>query len=394
MATPSIPPLVHELDGLSEAHLLALRHQGFDPAWFLSMAAPLREAEKNGLDAASERHRRQVRNRLTGPASAPTPADMLELPAVGSESFNALVHRGLEALQNGEVALCVMSGGMATRMGGIVKALEPVYDARTFLAHRLAESRLWSERSGRTLPLWLMTSETTRKVIDAALVLDGATAFATCFDQGLGLRLTPSGHLFIDAAGKHQTYATGHGDLVDALRKSGLLATFVGNGGKVVMLANLDNLGATIDPLLVGLFLSCEQRCMVEVVEKEDGDRGGIPVRVNGKVQVLEEFRLPSDFDPSSVRVFNTNTFHVDARTLLELPIDWHWCEVEKKVQDATVIQFERLLQELTAATPSAYVRVPRTTEASRFLPVKDFAELERRKEAIRAVLEHRGIAK
>ena len=83
----------------------------------------------------------------------------------------------------------------------------------------------------------------------------------------------------------------------------------------------------------------------------------------------------------------------MDARTLLELPIDWHWCEVEKKVQDTTVIQFERLLQELTAATPSAYVRVAREGTGSRFLPVKDFAELERRKPAIRAVLQSRGIA-
>jgi UTP--glucose-1-phosphate uridylyltransferase len=132
---------------------------------------------------------------------------------------------------------------------------------------------------------------------------------------------------------------------------------------------------------------------MVEVVEKEAADRGGIPVRVGGRLQVLEEFRLPEGFDPESVRVFNTNTFHVDARTLLEVPIDWHWCEVEKKVQGASVIQFERLLQELTAATPSAYVRVPREGTGARFLPVKDFAELERRRAAIKLVLESRGIA-
>ncbi len=393
MATPSIPPLFHELEGLSEPLLTKLQHHGFDPKWFISMAAPLREAEKSGLDPASERKRRQQRNRVAGPAAGPDEGDVIELPASGTPRHTELIARGLEAIERGEVALCVMSGGMATRMGGVVKALEPVYDARTFLDHRLAEARLWSERSKKPLPLWLMTSDATRKPIDDALASADALHFATCFDQGLGVRLTPSGHVFVDSNGQLQTYATGHGDLVDALRRSGLLHRFVADGGKVVMLANLDNLGATIDPLLVGLFLERNEKCMVEVVEKEEGDRGGIPVSVGGSLQVLEEFRLPDGFDPATVRVFNTNTFHVDARTLLELPIDWHWCEVEKKVQDTTVIQFERLLQELTAATPSAYVRVAREGTGSRFLPVKDFAELERRKPAIRAVLQSRGIA-
>lgn len=371
-----------------------LQHHGFDPAWFLAMAAPLREAEKNGLDAASERKRRQQRNRLPGPAVAPGNGDILELPAVGSDRHAELTARGVDAIARGEVALCVMSGGMATRMGGVVKALEPVYDAHTFLDHRIAEARLWSERTGTQLPLWLMTSDATRRPIDEALDAARAGQFAACFDQGLGVRLTPTGHVFVDSSGALQTYATGHGDLIDALRRSGLLHRFVAQGGKVVMLANLDNLGATIDPLLVGLFLERDEKCIVEVVDKEEGDRGGVPVHVNGKLQVLEEFRIPEGFDPATVRVFNTNTFHVDARTLLELPIEWHWCEVEKKVQDQTVIQFERLLQELTASTASAYVRVPREGTGARFLPVKDFAELERRKPAIRAVLESRGIAR
>ncbi len=394
MAIPSIPPLSHELEGLSAPALAKLRAHGFDPAWFLAMAAPLREAEKRGLDAGSERSRRQHRNRVGGPARAPESLEILELPETASAREAEVVAKGLEAIGRGEVALCVMSGGMATRMGGVVKALEPVFDARTFLEHRLAEARLWRERSGRTLPLWLMTSDATRKPIDDALEAHGAREFASCFDQGLGVRLTPTGHVFLDANGEVQTYATGHGDLVDALRTSGLLRRFVEGGGKVVMIANLDNLGATIDPLLVGLFLERREACMVEVVEKEGTDRGGIPVHAAGKLQVLEEFRLPEGFDPSAVRVFNTNTFHVDARTLLEVPIQWNWCEVEKKVQDHTVIQFERLLQELTAATPSTYVRVPRTGPRGRFLPVKDFAELERRKPEIREVLEHRGIAR
>jgi UTP--glucose-1-phosphate uridylyltransferase len=140
---------------------------------------------------------------------------------------------------------------------------------------------------------------------------------------------------------------------------------------------------------------------MVEVAPKEKGDRGGIPVwadaeddrgKVARRLQVLEEFRLPGDFDAASVPVFNTNTFLVDAGALLRTRVRYAWFEVEKKVGDRVAVQFERLLQELTAAIDSAYVRVSRDAAASRFLPVKDFDELAQRRDVIRAVAAGRGM--
>jgi UTP--glucose-1-phosphate uridylyltransferase len=131
---------------------------------------------------------------------------------------------------------------------------------------------------------------------------------------------------------------------------------------------------------------------MVEVCDKVAGDKGGIPVHAEGRLQVLEEFRLPKDFDATQVRVFNTNTFLVKADALATTTIDWNWFEVEKKVDGVAVVQFERLLQELTGALPSAYLRVPRDGAAARFLPVKDHDELARRRPEIEAALRARGI--
>jgi UTP--glucose-1-phosphate uridylyltransferase len=163
-----------------------------------------------------------------------------------------------------------------------------------------------------------------------------------------------------------------------------------------VWIANLDNLGATIDPALLGHFIEGGCDVMVEVAPKAEGDRGGIPVwadavgddgRVARRLQVLEEFRLPAGFDAGAVRVFNTNTFLVEATKLLETRVRWSFFEVEKKVDGRVAVQFERLLQELTAAMQAAYVRVPREGAASRFLPVKDHEELARRQADIRAAL-------
>ena len=138
--------------------------------------------------------------------------------------------------------------------------------------------------------------------------------------------MTKEGRLFVGDDGQPSTYAPGHGDLPDALRRSGLLSAFVGRGGKYVWIANLDNLGATIDEALLGSFIESGADVQVEVAPKAEGDRGGIPVwadsadasgRVVRRLQVLEEFRLPPGFDASAVRVFNTNTFLVRAEALL-----------------------------------------------------------------------------
>jgi UTP--glucose-1-phosphate uridylyltransferase len=286
-------------------------------------------------------------------------------------------------------------------MGGVVKALVEAFDGHTFLDLRLRENASWSRRAGRPVPLWLMTSDATEAPTRDALAKAGAPAHVATFTQDLGLRLTREGGLFLDDDGHPSTYAPGHGDLPDALRRSGLLSTFLAAGGKHVWIANLDNLGATIDAALLGHFIETGADVMVEAAPKVAGDKGGIPVwadaedaegRVTRRLQVLEEFRLPKGFDAAAVRVFNTNTFLVGAEAALRTKVRWSWFEVEKKVGERTAVQFERLLQELTAAMPAAYVRVPRDGTVARFLPVKDHDELARRRDDIRAVAAARGM--
>src|SRR5262249_2587149 len=140
--------------------------------------------------------------------------------------------RGAEALARGEVALCVLAGGMATRMGGVVKALVDAVPSHTFLDLRLAENAHMSKVAGKRLPLWMMTSEATEGPIRAALGDRIDADDLTTFEQFVSLRLTPQGTLFHDEHGEPSVYSTGHGDLPDALRQSGLLQRFVARGGK------------------------------------------------------------------------------------------------------------------------------------------------------------------
>ena len=378
--------LAATLSTLEPALRARLANAGFDPEHFIALAATLREG-----DAVT---RRRTRNCVKGNVLAPKPSEIAKVPAEGTPERERLRQRAFVAMNKGELAFCTMAGGMATRMGGIVKALAEVIPGKTFLQLRLGENRTACKLSGHAIPLWLMTSEATHDDIVAQLAKEGAPEHVAAFRQNLSLRLNPAGSLFRADDGQPSEHATGHGDLVDALRRSGLLERFVAAGGKYVWITNVDNLGASIDPAILGQFIEATDKgidVQCEVCRKE-GDKGGIPVHAEGKLQVLEEFRLPPDFDPTTVSVFNTNTFLVRAEPLLKQPLTWTYFEVEKKVDGRPAIQFERLLQEITAQMPSTYLEVSRDGAASRFLPVKDFDELAKRRANIEVVARARGM--
>lgn len=372
-----------QLEQLPPGMKQLLERHHFDPTRFERLAARL----ANGpVDHAAE-------NRVRGRVEPPQAGDVSDLPEPGSPESQRLEALGLAALASGRCALVVLAGGMATRMGGVVKALVEAVPGRTFLDLRLAEMDALEKRVGRRVPLWLMSSHATDAALREALGdrIDGE--HVAVFPQSLSLRVTPEGDLFHDSAGKVSEHAPGHGDLPDALRESGLLARFTEHGGRMLMMANLDNLGATVDPAVIGWHLDQKTQVTCEVVDKVGSDRGGIPVRLDDRPVVLEEFRLPEGFDPSQVRVFNTNTFHFDARALKDLDMDWTFFAVTKKVEGQPVIQFERLVGEVTSHLETRFLRVSRQGESSRFLPVKDPAELEARRPEIEAVARARGFS-
>jgi UTP--glucose-1-phosphate uridylyltransferase len=352
-----------------------------------------------GLDPERLReHMRRARsekaedNYVTGAIAPPAAGDVESLPEAGSDARRELERLGLEALKAGQVALIVLAGGMATRMGGKVKALVDALPGHSFLDLRLNEAKSNAARYGAEPPLWIMTSYATDRAIRQALGerVDGERIGV--FSQFISLRLTPEGDVFVGDDGKPSLHAPGHGDLPEALQKSGLIQRFVARGGRVVMMTNIDNLGGTLDPAIVGFHLSRGAAVTLEVVDKVGSDRGGIPARLDGRPVVLEEFRIPPSFDPKSVAVFSTNVFHFDARALAELSMPWTFFRVTKQVDGRPALQFERLVNEVTFRLPSCFLRVPRSGVESRFLPVKDNEELAARRAENELVARNRGM--
>jgi UTP--glucose-1-phosphate uridylyltransferase len=346
----------------------ALARYGYDPSLQQQFAA-------RATDTSS--------NAVTGELVPLPDGDIPALPPLGSDERRALRAKGLEMIMARQVGAIVLAGGMATRFGGVVKAVVPADGERSFFRCKLDDTRALSVAVGAPIPMFVMSSFATH---DALLEHIGDTSNVRVFPQFAALRLSPDGELFREENGELSPYATGHGDLTFALRSSGALARFRDAGGTTLLMSNVDNLAATIDPAIIGLHAQLGGAITAEVVRKVAGDKGGAPALLDGTPQIIEGFRFPPAFDQDSIAVFNTNTFVLDAAAIdrdFALP----YYRVEKHVDGRPAIQFERLVGELTATLPTRFVEVARTGEDARFLPVKDPEELDRSRAAIADVL-------
>ena len=300
---------------------------------------------------------------------------MTALPSPGDSGYEDVRAAGLQALERGEVAQVVLAGGMATRFGGVVKAVLTAVDGKSFLEAKLEQTAALEGALDASVPVALMTSFAT----DAAIrrhVEERGLGDPLVFHQFVSLRFEASGELFRDAGGHASLYAPGHGDLFQAIRRSGTLTAMRGRGVRVVTISNVDNLGARVDPVVVGAHLAGGRPLTCEVARKE-GDMGGAPVRVDGKLQLVEGPRFPPSFDQELAPVFNTNTALVDIDALDE-DYDLTWLYVQKTVDGRDAVQLERLYHEVSALVPTQYLEVPRRGLRGRFLPIKTPADLER----------------
>jgi len=330
------------------------------------------------------------RNRVRGRLEPLSASDVRPLPAPGTAEHRELSARGERALRAGEVASVVLAGGMATRFRGVVKAEVDALPGRSFLSLKVADLRQVARRVGRPIELYVMSSFATHETL---LRLVEAEACAEVpirvFPQLVSLRLSPDGSLFREL-GRPSPYAPGHGDLSFALRRSDTLRRFLERGGRVLFMSNVDNLAATLDPAMIGAHLESSAQMTVEVGRRTPGEAGGAPARLDGRLQIIEDFRFPQGFDVSSIPYFNTNTLTFDARALdRDFPLTWF--EVRKRVDGREAIQFEHLVGELSSFLSCACVEVERDGVNGRFQPAKDPAELERRLPEIERILRARG---
>ena len=374
----------------------SIAHAAFDAALF----DRLREALARGALSGE-------RSRLATP---PTPLGedaVTRLDALHGPERDRLRARGARAIAHGEVAALILNGGMATRFGGAVKGVVPALtgrDALSFLAIKLADLRRATD--GAEVPVVLMHSFATSAASAehlAAIDWSGISPdLRMSFEQSLLPRVLADGTPLPEVAGAEQLgdttlyAAPGHGDTLRRLRDSGTLAALAQRGVRHLLISNVDNLGASLDPELLGAHLEAVERgaaLSVEVVTREPGDAGGCVALVDGRPQIIEGFRLPAGVDLGTYPHFNTNTLWATLAALAgEHPLTWF--PVRKVIEwpdggSREVVQFETLIGQLSEFVPTACLQTPR----ARFLPIKTREDLARAQGSIAAIARAAGLA-
>ena len=296
------------------------------------------------------------------------------------------------------VVVLKLNGGLGTSMGMTkAKSLLEVKDGHSFLdviVHQVLHLR---ERRDAAIPLLMMNSFATREdTLEALkrypeLEIEG---LPLDFLQGKVPKLLADGFDPVSWPDDPslEWAPPGHGDVFTSLATSGTLATLLERGYEYLFLSNSDNLGAVLEPRILGWFASEGLPFLSEVVDRTESDRKGGHLarrRDDGGLVLRETAQVPAEDqeafeDVERHRFFNANSIWVNLRALermleerdgiLGLPMI-----VNRKTVDPTdpsspeVIQLETAMGAAIAVFDgAAAVHVPRP----RFAPVKTTSDL------------------
>ena len=343
-----------------------LAAQGFDPLQHERIRDDLRTG-RIGL----------AQNRL--PASAhiedARPDDVAEIDFADAEALRL----GRAALAEGRAAVLTLAAGAGSRWtqgAGTVKALHPFAKLhgrhRSFLETHLAKTRAAALAHGAAAPHVFTTSHLTHEATAAfverlATDLRRSDAPASFIHpllspgRSIGLRFVPMvrdlrfafeevAHQQLDPQ-KEKMRRSVQKALMDWAAKTGEAADYTDNlpsqcihpvghwyemanlllNGTLrdllaarpqldtLFLHNIDTLGASLDPAVLGHHLRSGATLTFEVIRRRIEDRGGGLARVNGQLRLVEGLALPRDEDEFILTYYNTATCWISIDALLAL---------------------------------------------------------------------------
>lgn len=182
----------------------------------------------------------------------------------------------------GQAAIIKLNGGLGTSMGlQGPKSLLPVRDGATFLELMVKQILDLRASSQKPVRLLLMNSfSTSRQTLDH-LARYQAENLADASEVELMQNMIPK----IDAETLRPVVwpedpdlewcPPGHGDLYPALVGGGWLDRLLEEGVKYAFVSNSDNLGAVLDPMILGAFAKSGAPFMMEVTRRTAADRKG-----------------------------------------------------------------------------------------------------------------------
>lgn len=278
---------------------------------------------------------------------------------------------GVDHIRNGEVAVVTFAGGVGSRWShgaAVVKSINPFVKIkdkfRTFLEIHIAKSRKTNSIYGGRIPHIFTTSYLTHDAIESYL------KEFRFFDYGDDLLLSPGKSIarrvfpaerdlrhyweeqmeqkkddniqkvqdsargaliqWAKSMGECGDYdknipllrfsPPGHWYEVPNMLKNGILSVILKSYPEVKYLLchNIDTMGASIDPVILGMHINRKNCITFEVTPRRVEDAGGGLARVNDHIRLVEGMALPRDEDEYRLSYYNTLTNWVSLDSLLD----------------------------------------------------------------------------
>ena len=309
-----------------------------------------------------------AQNRLrTGVKISDSVADTIE--NIEPQQKESLFNLGKAALENGELAIVTLAGGVGSRWtkgAGVVKSLHPFSKFagkhRNFIELHLAKNKKATRKFNALLPHIFTTSYLTHQPIKDYLNSNGSLNNSSVYlspGQFIGLRLYPTerdlrfyweelsqqildeqaqkmreslhnaliqwakgngeAENYTDNLPQQCIHPVGHWFEVPNLIINGTLLKLLETNPnlKYLLVHNIDTLGANADPVLLGYHIRNNNSISVEVISRWIDDRGGGLANVDNKPRLVEGLSLPDEQIEFQLSYYNSNTFWISIDPLL-----------------------------------------------------------------------------
>ncbi len=324
----------------------------------------------------------------------PAPYEPLSRTSVDQAAREA----GEEEIRRGRAAFLTVAGGQGSRLGFPgPKGMFPVTPIRKHTLFALFAEKLLAARRryGARIPWLIMTGPQNHAATADYFEAQGWFALGRetvhMFPQGSLPSLSPEGYLVMAADGGLFFNPDGHGGVIEALQRAGLLESMRGEGVEHLFYFQVDNpLVRVPDPLFLGVHCRAGSRVSAKVVEKAyPEEKLGVIVTAGGKPMVIEY----SDLDEERMRAngprgklrFNQGSIAINLLdvSFLERPglsLPWHLARKKAvtlnpvaggtETQEREIVKLEKFVFDLIPLAERAMFF--ETERAEEFAPLKN----------------------
>ncbi len=268
----------------------------------------------------------------------------------------ASVMPAIHALDNGEIAFCIMVDERATWM---------LPNKTTLLAMKIAQGVSIGARSITLMMNAGVDSTLTAlpKVNDIVAGLSipngGYLGAFTSFET---LALTPDNRTIklYNGGGPPLLVPCGTGDLPPAMASWGLLDDLAGRGIKHIIVTSFDDAFSS-DPNVLAQHIASERPVTFQVAKPDSYMPKSVLAYVDGTLQLIDSHRLPEDFDPKVATWEGTGTFIATIDALKDAANRrWRWNRLRKQMGVRLIVAHERSISQLSEFYPCGFVEVIR----------------------------------